>query len=408
MRFVIVGSGAAGINAARSISAANIPDSTLDIYTQETYPYYPRPRLPDFLAGDISLNDLIIYSEDWYDRRNIRLHLGAVATRIDPVAKRLMLNDGASVEYDRLLLANGSHPNIPPFAGTDKEGVFALRTLADALAIREYANTVEQAIIIGGGLLGLEAARGLSVIGPRITVVEFFSRLLPRQLDEQAAAVLQKQIEEMGISVVTDAVTEAIVGGKRAAGIRLKSGREIAAEQVLISAGIRSNIELVQDAGIQVNRGVIVNAHMQTSAPDIWAAGDVAEFEGRTWGIVSAAIEQARVAAANMIASASDSPATYTDIVPSNTLKVMGIDLTSIGLVNPESTDFSEYRRADESAGTYQKLVIRNGIIMGAILLGNRHRVRPVMELITKRIDVSSHMDNLLEEDFDLSSLVSA
>ena len=236
--------------------------------------------------------------------------------------------------YDRLLLANGSHPNIPPFAGTDKEGVFSLRTLADALTIREYARNVGQAVIIGGGLLGLEAARGLSVLGPKVTVVEFFSRLLPRQLEPQAADVLQKLIEAMGISVVIEAATEAILGGA-VTGIRLNGGREIAAEQVLISAGIRSNIQLAQDAGIQINRGVMVDDRMQTSAPHVWAAGDVAEFDGRTWGIVIAAAEQARVAAANMIADVTHAPATYVDIVPSNTLKVVGIDLTSIGLVNP-------------------------------------------------------------------------
>jgi len=296
MRFVIVGSGAAGINAARSLSAANLPGTTIDIYTEEPYSYYPRPRLPDFLAGDLSLDELIPYAEDWYEKRNIRLHQGAVVTHIDPVAKRLTLSDGVEVAYDRLLLANGSHPNIPPFEGTEKEGVFSLRTLADAIAIREYARQVGHAIIIGGGLLGLEAARGLSLLGPKVTVVEFFSRLLPRQLDEQAADVLQKQIEGMGISVIANAATEAITGGKKLAGIRLKDGREIAAEQVLISAGIRSNIQLARDAGIEVNRGVIVDEQMQTSAPDIWAAGDVAEFEGRTWGIVAAAIEQARVA----------------------------------------------------------------------------------------------------------------
>lgn len=406
MRFVIVGSGVAGINAARSISAAGIPDAKIDIYTQETHLYYPRPRLPDFLAGDITLDDLILYPEEWYARRGIHMHLGTSITRLDVGAKSLTLADGSTVSYDRLLLANGSHPNIPPIAGSDKEGVFTLRTLADAQAIQKYAATVSDAVIIGGGLLGLEAARGLRMLGPEVTVVEFFSRLLPRQLDERAAQVLQAQIEAMGFAVLTGAATEEIVGDARPAGIRIKDGREVRAGMVLISAGIRSNIQLAAAAGIEVNRGVIVDDTMLTNAPDVWAAGDVAEFEGRTWGIVTAATEQARVAAANMIAGSPGAATHYVDIVPSNTLKVLGIDLTSIGTVNPEEEGFAEFRRVDVEAGIYEKLVLRDGIIVGAILLGNKSKIRPIMELITRKVVIGSKAADVLEDGIDPASLL--
>jgi nitrite reductase (NADH) large subunit len=406
MHFVIVGNGLAGVSAARSLARAGLPDTSIDVYTDEAYLYYPRPKLPDFLAGQIAQTDLIFYAPEWYEEQGIRVHLGKAAQQLDPAGKRLILAGGQSVSYDRLLLANGGRSNIPPFKGTEKLGVFSLRTLADALAIKEYARQSRSAVVIGGGLLGLEAARGLNLLGVKVTVVEFFSRLLPRQLDSAGASILQKQIEAMGIAVVTGAATEEIVGRDSAAGVRTKDGRQIAGEMVLISAGVRSNMELAQAAGLKVNRGVLVDDAMRTSAPDIWAAGDVAEFNGHVWGIIPAALEQARVAAANMATPAGAGAATYVDIVPSNTLKVVGIDLTSIGNVNPEGEGFQELRREQPAAGIYEKLVLQDGKIVGAILLGNKERVTPITTLIHRGVNVSAVAGRLLADDFDLQTLL--
>ncbi|MGQ9516306.1 MAG: NAD(P)/FAD-dependent oxidoreductase [Anaerolineae bacterium] len=406
MRFVIVGQGVAGVNAARGLAQLRSDHDEIHIYTDETYLYYPRPRLPAFLAGEITLDELILYPAEWYEKRGIQVHLGKAVTQVDPWSKYITLAGGGQVAYDRLLLANGSRPNVPPIKGADKKGVFTLRTIANALEIQAFARAIERAVVIGGGLLGLEAARAVSALGPKVTVVEFFDRLLPRQLDIEGAQVLQREMERFGLTIITGAVTEEILGGAEAGGIRLKDDREIPGELVIISAGIRPNTELAAAAGIQVNRGVVVDPAMRTSAADVWAAGDVAEFEGRVWGIVTAATEQARVAAANMAAPAGETPATYIDIIPSNTLKVVGIDLTSIGLVNPEGAEYEEIRRKDERAGRYEKLVLKDGRIVGAIILGNKDKVRPITELITRGTDVSAHKETLLEEQFDLSSLL--
>lgn len=406
MRYVIIGQGVAGVNAARSLAQVRSDQDEIHIYTDEKYLYYPRPRLPAFLAGEITLEELILYPAEWYKKRGIQVHLGETVAAVDPGARQVTLASGRQVAYDRLLLANGSRPNVPPIKGADKKGVFTLRTIANALEIQAFARTIEQAVVIGGGLLGLEAARAVSVLGPKVTVVEFFERLLPRQLDVEGAQVLQRKMERFGLQIVTGAATEEILGDGAVRGIRLKDGREIPGQMVIISAGIRPNTELAAAAGIQVNRGVVVDSAMRTSAENIWAAGDVAEFEGRVWGIVTAATEQARVAAANMAAPAGETPATYVDIIPSNTLKVVGIDLTSIGLVNPEGDGYEEIRRKEEEAGRYEKLVLKDGRIVGAIILGNKEKVWPLTELITRGVNISVYKDVILDDQFDLNSLV--
>jgi len=406
MRFVILGNGVAGVNAARYIARSGLADASVEVFTDEPFAYYPRPKLSDFLAGAVSQSDMIQYTPDWYQSHGIQLHLNTRIAQLDVAGKRLLSDNGASIPYDRLLLASGGRSNVPPIRGADKAGVFTLRTLADALAIREYAAHATNAIVIGGGLLGLEAARGLHLLGLKVRVIEFFPRLLPRQLDEAGANILQKKIESLGIQVVTDAATDELTGAERVSGAKLKDGRRFSAELALISAGVRSNVELPQAAGLKVNRGVVVDAAMRTSAPDIWAAGDVAEFAGRVWGIIPAAVEQARVASANIVAPDGAGAATYTDIVPSNTLKVLGIDLTSIGTVNPEGEGFIELRRSDADANVYEKLVLRDGKIVGAILLGNKERVAPVTQLIAKGTDVSAYAGQLLSDGLDLKTLL--
>ncbi len=406
MRFVILGNGVAGVTVARYLARAGLPDTSIEIYTDEPFPYYPRPKLPDFLAGVVSQTELIPYTPDWYAERGIQVHLNAGAAALDAAGKRLILADGSAVPYDRLLLANGGRSNVPPIQGVHKAGVFTLRNLTDALAIRAHAARAATAVVIGGGLLGLEAARGLNLLGLKVTIVEFFARLLPRQLDEAGAAVLQKAIEALGIAVVTNAATEELLGAERVAGARLKDGRQLPADLVLISAGVRSNVEFAAAAGLKVNRGVVVDEAMRASEPDIWAAGDVAEFAGRVWGIIPAAVEQARVASANMLAPAGAGAAAYVDIVPANTLKVLGIDLTSIGNVNPEGAGFTELRRVDAAAGRYEKLVLRDGKIVGAILLGSQTRVATVSELINQGVNVTDVAGRLLDDAFDLKQLL--
>jgi nitrite reductase (NADH) large subunit len=401
-KFVIVGNGVAGITAARTIAQVR-PNSKIEVYTQETYPYYSRPRLWEFLAEEIEQDDLYFYPTSWYERRGIQVHLGSLVTQLDPDRRELTLHDGHVVPYERLLLATGSHPFVPPIAGVAKEGVFTLRTIEDVMAMKAYARGATRAIAIGGGLLGLETARALRMLGLEVTVLELFSRLLPRQLDDAGANLLARLIGDMGLEVVTSALTEAILGAGRATGVALKNGDVIKGDLILVSAGVRPNLKLPQAAGLAVNRGVIVDDYLQTSAEGIYAIGDVAEHQSQVYGIIPACIEQARVAGAHM---AGGEVEPYAGTVPSNTLKIVGIHLTSIGTVNPDGEGYQELFWLKEPDCCYKKFVLQDGRLVGAILLGLRGDVTTISRLIASGVDVSAHKDRLLDEDFDLKSLL--
>lgn len=402
MIYVIVGNGVAGVTAAQSIVRAD-PSAEVHIFGAEPYPYYRRPLLWEFIAGQIEQDELTFRPPEWYAQRGIHLHLGVPATTLDPAAHRITLADGSQADYDRALIATGGRPFVPPCEGTDKEGVFTLRTLDDARAIKAYARQVATAVVIGGGLLGLETARALHTAGLDVTVVEFFPYLLPRQLDQEGAQVLQSLLEEQGLQIITGAATEAVLGNVCADCIRLKDRRIVAGDLVLFSTGIRSEVSLAQEAGLEVNRGIVVDGHLQTSAEDIFAAGDAAEFDGRVYGIIPPAIEQARVAAANMVAPGST---TYTGTLPTTTLKVAGAELTSLGECVVEGDEYTQLRHADPAAGHYRKFVLRDGHIVGAILLNDKERTKPITQLVARRPDVAAFTDQLLDDDFDLKSLL--
>lgn len=398
MHVVIVGGGLAGVTAARTIRE-NDPRSEISIYTEEPHPYYPRPRLYEILAGEANPQDIYMFSDSWYSERRISVHLRKQVVGVEADRKTLLLADGSRVSYDKLLLAIGAHPFVPPIKGTEKTGVFTLRSMRDVLAIREHAQKTRKAIVIGGGVLGLEFAASLRKLGLQVDVVEIFPRLLPRQLDHDGAGVLKDRIASLGIDIYLGSKTEEILGSKTVSGIRLDTGKELTGNLVLISAGVRSNIDLAASSGIHVKRGVIVDHRLQTNVPDVYAAGDTAEFEGRTYGIIPAAMEQAKIAAWNMVTK---NQQVYTGTIPSNTLKIVGIDLASLGLVNPEDPRYVEIQKIDKEKGVYKKIVLENGKIVGAILLGARKGVTAIKEMIERETDVTKHKDSILDDDFDL------
>ena len=402
MKHVIIGNGVAGVTAAQGIVQAD-PSAEVHLLGAEPYPYYRRPRLWEFIAGQVKQDALYFRPAEWYAGRGIQLHLGIQGTALDPADHSLTLDDGSRVEYDRLLLAMGGRAFVPPCEGTDKVGVFTLRTLDDARAIKTFTTEASTAVVIGGGLLGLETARALRTAGLDVTVVEFFPYLLPRQLDVEGAEVLQSLLEAQGLKIVTGGATEAILGDGRADGIRLKDGRVLPGELVLFSTGIRSETSLARAGGLEVNRGIVVNERLQTSADAIFAAGDAAEFEGRVYGIIPAAIEQAQVAAANMVAPGS---AAYAGTLAATTLKVAGAELASLGESVSDDEACVHLRHANLEAGHYRKFVLRDGRLVGAILLNDKKRTRSVTQLIEQGVDVSTYTDNLLDDDFDLKSLL--
>ncbi|MGC9469183.1 MAG: NAD(P)/FAD-dependent oxidoreductase [Anaerolineae bacterium] len=366
MRFVIVGGGVAGITASMDLARRNLGE--VIVFSDEAHPYYYRPQLTEFLAGNLTLNELLRRPLSWYEQRGIQLRLSSPVTAIDPKRKVVTVNGESEVAYDKLLLAVGSTPFVPPIKGADKEGVRTWRTLDDTLELERVAASCQQVVVIGGGLLGLEAARGLKSFCRDITVLEYFPRLLPRQLDVQGARLLQDFVESLGINVVVGAKTEAFEGDKHVTGVRLAEGQIYAAQTVVVAAGVRCNTKLASDAGLRVDRGVIVDDCMRTSDGDIFAAGDVAVYRGHSWAIAPIAQAQGRVAAANIAGVET----IYDVVVPSTTLKVVGIDVSSVGDVNPDSDGAVEIRQLDEAAGTYKKIVLRDGVIVGSIVINDK------------------------------------
>jgi nitrite reductase (NADH) large subunit len=404
MKLAIIGNGVAGVTTARTVAERD-PSIEITMYSREPFPYYPRPRLIDFVSGDIPLEGMPQYDAGWYAKRHIVTCLSCEVTAIDPVGQTLTIAGSEPEHYDVLVLATGASSLIPPIAGAGKRGVEALRTLEDAVQLCEQAEACRQIVILGGGLLGLDSAVSLTHYDVDITVVEALPRLLPRQLDREGAALLQKLVEARGIRIVVDDLCLEVLGEERVESVQLKKGGKLPACLLLISAGVRSNIGLAKQAGLECNRGILVNERMQTSVSNIYAVGDCAEFGGRVWGIIPAALAQGRVAG-SQIAGATD--VLYEDIVPSTTLQVSGIDLTSLGEVNPEGEGFQEYRYLNETRGIYKKVVIREGRVVGAILLGDRSDLQAVNRMVSQGIDVSAVADRMLEPEFGLGAWVRA
>jgi nitrite reductase (NADH) large subunit len=397
MRIVIIGCGVAGVAAAKAIKQV-APETEVMVYTDENHLYYPRPRLYEILSGDKEPQEIYSYTSEWYDRLGIKVQLGRQVLSINVASKELTLEGGLKTSYDKLLLANGARAFVPPIKGVEKRGSFTLRTVEDAVAIKKYAKRGKKAIVIGGGLLGLESASCLRKLGQQVEVVEIRPRLLPRQLDQDGSAILENDLRRLGVDIVLGVKTTEILGKEAVAGVSLDNGKEISGELILISAGVQPNIKLAADAGIKVNRGLDVDEYMQTSANDVYAAGDVLEFHGQVYGIIPPAIEQANIASANML---DRGESVYKGTIHSTTLKIANISLTSIGLVNPEGSHYEEIKRIDRQEGVYKKIVLEEGKIVGAMLLGDRKGTSALMKLMQREIDVTKYKNHLLEDDFD-------
>jgi nitrite reductase (NADH) large subunit len=404
MKVVIAGGGIAALTAARAVRDAS-PDAKIDIFTDEPHRFYLRPRLIQFLAGELEQEDLFVYSPQWYQDKGIELHLSTPVVRLDTAGRIVTLEGGEDISYDRLLLAMGSHSFRPPLEGIDEKGVLTLRSIADAVAIKTYAQEClsegrREAVVIGGGLMGLECASALAALGLEVTVLQGGPWLLNRQIDAQGAAVLEGHLGRLGIRCLSGVIPEAILSRNGAAGVRLDGGRIVKGFLILCTAGVRANTDLAKAAGLSLGRGILVDSEMRTSADRVYAAGDVAEYDGEAWCIIPAAVNQARVAAANIVDPGS---MVYRGTVPSTTLKVVGVDLTSIGIIDGQPEGLEELRKTDHARGVYRKVVLRDGRIVGAILLGSKERVPAMTSLIKEGTDVSFYSDRLLDDQFDLA-----
>lgn len=399
MRIIIVGNGLAGTISAKTLREVD-QGAEIEIFAAEEFPYYPRPNLIEFLTGNIPFERVFAFPEKWYQDQNINIQLAKPVNKITPDSKEVEI-EGGREKYDVLLLACGSYAFVPPFKGVKKQGVFTLRTLNDAKNIIEYSKDHQSLAVIGGGILGLETARAMKLRGAKVEVIEFFERLLPRQLDSQGASLLKAQIEKMGMKVHLGYTTEEILGQNEVNGLKFKGGAEIKTDMAIVAAGIRPNVQIAREAGLETDRGIVVNDYLQSSHPEIFAAGDAVQHKDRIYGIIPASFNQARMAALNILGQKE----LYEGTVPSNTLKVVGLDVTSIGLVNPEEGTCEELRREKKEEGVYKKLVIQNGTVIGAIWIGTKKGVNDINQAIAQKKKVEKWKDSLLDDDFDYSVL---
>lgn len=387
--YLVIGNGVAGTTAAEAIRQQD-PQGSITILSEEDIPFYYRIRLNEFIAGDIGEDKLIAKKDAWYQEQRIDLRINTRITGLDAVAKRLTTETGEALAFDQLLLATGSHSFLPPIKGIDQQGVFSLRHIKDARAILAQAKNVEEVILIGGGLLGLEAGNALRKLGKKVTVVEFFPRLLPRQLDSRGAARLQELMEGMGFTFRLSAMTKTITGSHgRAEGIALEGGDTLPGQMVVISAGVRPNLELAKTGGLACDKGVKVNDRLETSASDIYAAGDVAEHQGVVSGIWPAAMQQGKVAGANMAGGA----AAYQGATMSNILKVAGIDVAAAGNIDAEGRYESQVATSDTF---YKKLVIENNRPIGCVMVGDTRNFNTITRYIMEKRDISTLKNSLL------------
>ncbi len=389
-QLVVVGNGMAGVACVEQI-LKHSHDFAITIFGDETYPNYNRILLSSVLAGEKSTDEITINPLAWYQKNNIRLRLGVRVHDIDPVAKTVTGSDGSVTAYDTLLLATGSTASMPPIDGLDKDGVFQWRTLDDTRALMERAAPGVKAVVIGGGLLGLEAARGLQVQGCAVTVLHLMSTLMERQLDADGGNYLAGKMEDLGITVMLNRTTTAILGQERVEGVALSDDSCLEADLVVVAAGIRPNVELAYKAGVRVTRGIVVNDYMETSSPDIFAVGECVEHRGICYGLVAPLIEQAKVLAATMTGHRGP---TYEGTVTASKLKIMGIDVFSAGDWSGQAAE--PVRFEDRALGIYKKLTVRGGRLAGVILVGDTSDSHRYLEWLRTGEDLTERRRHLL------------
>ena len=400
MKLVLVGNGLAGMRCLEDLLDMAPERYDVTVIGEEPWGNYNRIMLSPVLSGDKTIDDIMLHPHAWYSDKGIRFIAGDPAVRIDRPRKQVYTEKGEVVDYDRLILATGSKPFIPPIAGADLKGVISFRDIYDINTMLDYCKTKKNAVVIGGGLLGLEAAYGLKQRGMNVTVLHLMDRIMERQLDSKASQMLRHSIEQKGISIITEANTEALVGvDGHVTQIRLKDGTVLAADLVVFAVGIRPNMALAQSAGLRCNRGVLVNDTMQTFDPSIYAVGECIEHRSQTFGLVEPLWGQAFICASHL---AEHGSLTFKAPTVPTQLKVSGCDVFSAGNFEPKD-DFEDIILNDEKRQIYKRIIIQKDKVVGAVLFGDTEDGVWYAELISDQTPISSIRNKLLfGKDFAL------
>ncbi|MCW8040820.1 MULTISPECIES: nitrite reductase small subunit NirD [Acinetobacter] len=406
MKLVLVGNGLAGMRCLEDLLDMAPDRYDVTVIGEEPWGNYNRIMLSPVLSGDKTIDDIMLHPHAWYADKNIRFIAGDAAVRIDRPRKQVYTEKGLMVDYDRLILATGSKPFIPPVNGANLDGVISFRDIYDVNKMLDYCKVKQNAVVIGGGLLGLEAAYGLKQRGMNVTVLHLMNRIMERQLDAKASQMLRHCIEQKGISIITEANTEALLADDHGhvKQVRLKDGTVLDADLVVFAVGIRPNMALAQSAGLRCNRGVLVNDTMQTYDPSIYAVGECIEHRNQTFGLVEPLWGQAFICASHL---AEHGSLTFKAPIVPTQLKVSGCDVFSAGRIDLESAepaeDFEDIVLNDEKRQIYKRIIIQKDKVVGAVLFGDTEDGAWYAELISDQTAIGSIRNKLLfGKDFAL------
>ena len=391
-KLVLIGNGMAGIRTIEELLKVNPDLYDITVFGSEPYGNYNRILLSPVLAGEKTIDDIMLNDDQWYIDNKITLHKGQEIVGINRKERKVITADGSSTDYDRLLIATGSNPFLIPVPGNDLEGVITFRDIRDVNLMIDAAKTRKHAVVIGGGLLGLEAANGLMQQGISVTVVHLLDSLMEMQLDRDAADLLKTSLEKRGLHFLMGKQTEAIVGEDRVKSVRFKDGSEIYADIVVMAVGIRPNIKLAKEAGIHCDRGIVVNDTLQTFDPRVYAVGECIQHRNKTYGLVAPLFEMSKVCANHL---AQLGYGRYEGSVTSTKLKVTGIDLFSAGDFHGDDTTENIVMK-DSNSGVYKKLVIKNNRLHGAVLYGDTIDGAWYFHLMREETDISDIRSHLL------------
>jgi NAD(P)H-nitrite reductase large subunit len=404
-KYLIIGNSAGGIGAAEAIREVDRVGS-LVIISDEPYPAYSRPLISKYLTGERTLDDMLFRPADFYDQNGIAFLAGRKVNGLDPEARACELEDGERIAWEKLLLAMGGTPIVPSMDGMGQTGVFTFTTLDDAKAIRAFLGKGDKAVVIGGGLIGVSVTEALVKRGVEVAIVEMRERILNTILDEQASSLAEEALRRAGVDIVSSHTVSEISGEQTVRGVVLGEGEKVPCDLVVVAIGVTPRTELALSAGIKVNRGIVVDCHMATSYPDIYSCGDAAEAYDFVYGasrltpIWPNAYIGGRIAGLNMAGMTAEYPA----VTAVNSLNYFGLDIAAAGMVvPPEGANYEVLSK--QTDGCYRKVVLRDGLIMGMVFVGDIDKSGIVFGLMRDQVNVGSFKQELLDDDFGLVSL---
>ncbi len=384
-KYLIIGGGAAGVFAAKKIRQCD-NEGEITVFTDDTRPLFSKPRLPEFLAGECAENELAVFGPNWYEKQRVQIKVRSCIRKILPQERTIVAADEGRYSYDKLLIASGSYPSRLPIQGFNSNHVYTIREIDDVIALRELVKTKKSCIVIGGGLLGIEIAYALAKLGVDITVVEYFDRLIPRQLDAEGSHLLKEILQNKGLRFILGARSTAIDDRNGEKELAIEGQGAARAGFIVMSVGISPAIDIARDAGLATRKGIVADDLLRTSNENIFTAGDCAEHNGIVYGLWSAAMEQGEIAAENMTGGMK----AYKGTTVSTMLKVAGVEVSSVGAIEHNDPSVKAVKKIDTKSGCYKKIFLRDKQVLGAILIGCNKDASKIKQMIKDKMVIET------------------